>query len=132
MKKSISALLISSLLVVGSLPAQAQAEPIEAATTAQDFVNRLAGSQFGAAAQTFDTGSTDGVTSGSLRQTWQDIVAESGPLVQQVAVTTEPFDEATGSYLVVITGQFEQGNRDLFVIVNSDNEIIGLDAVENQ
>ncbi len=102
----------------------------EATAIAQSFISYLAQTDFDAALQTYDSSVQATLTPSGLEQTWQDLIAQSGPLRTQIRATSQQLDDTAGSYLVIITGQFENGRRELFVIVNSEHEVIGLDAVE--
>lgn len=142
-----SLILIASLILSGFvfLPAEAQSTDSQASqhiaqdtqtpeyeAIAQEFINDLATADFGAAIQTFDTGGAENVTQSSLTQTWQDIVAQSGPLQQQVDTQLEPGEPSNGPTLVIITGEFERECRDLFVIMEETGEVIGLDVANGE
>lgn len=144
MKKSISALLLlAATLTAGALPAHAQdpsptaspdtsASSSTIATTAQEFVNSLVAGDYQSALQRYAPASRVSVTTATLQQTWQDILAESGDFQQISNIRTESIDSESGSSLVIITAQFTNGPRDFFVLFTSDNQIVSIQPVENQ
>jgi len=142
-----SLILIASLILSGVviLPAEAQSADLQSPhriaqdtqapeyeAIAQEFINDLATADFDAAIQTFDTSGAENVTQSSLTQTWQDIVAQSGPLQQQANIQLEPSEPSNEPTLVIITGEFERECRDLFVIMDETGEVIGLDVANGE
>jgi hypothetical protein len=104
----------------------------EVVAIAQDLVNDLATSNVAAAVQLFDTDSVTNVTQASLLQIWEDIVAESGPLQRQVAAQVDLSDSVDDPSLVIITSEFENECRDLFILMDQDYEVVGLDVAPGE
>jgi hypothetical protein len=137
MKKFIATLLIPAALIptaISILPPQAQAAPVQimaeggdVATIAQDFVNLLGQENYSSALGSYSSGS--GVSSASLQQSWQDLVAMNGAFQGQVGAPLVG-GAGGGSQVVVVTCQFEQGMRD--VVVNFvDGQIIDFSVAES-
>ncbi len=99
---------------------------------AEGLINDLAASDYDAAIATYDTSAATNVTESSLVQTWQDIVAQSGEFQRQVRAQAEPAQSPDEPTLVIVTGQFANECRDLFVIIDSNQEVIGLDAASGE
>jgi hypothetical protein len=106
--------------------------PPDFVAIAEGFINDLATSDYDAAIATYNTDAATNVTESSLIQTWQDIVAQSGEFQQQVNAQAEPVASPNEPALVIITGRFANECRDLFVIIDSNQEVIGLDAASGE
>jgi hypothetical protein len=137
MKKFIATLLIPAALIPAAmsiLPTQAQAAPVQimaeggdVAAIAQDFVNLLGQENYSGALGSYSSGS--GVSSASLQQTWQDLVAVNGAFQAQVGAPLVG-GAGGGAQVVVVTCQFEQGMRD--VVVNFvDGQIVDFTVAES-
>jgi hypothetical protein len=134
MKKIIATLLIPAAVLSASLisaPAQALPAPIiladasDVSAIAQDFVSQLGQENYGSALGSYSSGS--GVSTASLQQTWQDMVAVNGALQGQVSA--EVVGGSGSAQVVVVTCEFEQGMRD--VVVNFvDGQIVDFSVAE--
>jgi hypothetical protein len=136
MKKIIATLLIPAALlptVISTLPAPVQAAPVQivaqgedVSAIAQTFVTLLGQQDYSGALSKYGGGSS--VSSASLQQTWQDLVAVNGSFQGQVG--TAIVGGADGAQVVVVTCQFEQGMRD--VVVNFVNgQIVDFSIAES-
>lgn len=118
-------LLMPALLGLLALPAQAQqpvvvqeAEVIaqfDPAALAEEFIISMAQQQFAAAVQDYSASVTD-VTTQTLQQNWNDIIAESGSF--QGIVSSQTLDQTGSEAIVLVRCQFAQTPRDLFVVVS--------------
>jgi hypothetical protein len=135
MKKLMATLLLPAALipVIASLPTPAQAAPVQilaqggdVSAIAEDFVSLLGQEDYSGALSSY--GSSSGVSSASLQQTWQDLVALNGSF--QGSTGTAIVGGSEGSQVVVVTCQFEQGMRD--VVVNFvDGQIVDFAIAES-
>lgn len=95
---------------------------------AEDFITQLAEQQFAEAAQGYGVGAQD-VNDRTLRQNWNDIVAESGAfqrIISSQVVSQQPLG---GEAIVTVECQFEGSNRELFVVL-SGTQVVSFSPVE--
>jgi ABC-type Na+ efflux pump permease subunit len=142
MKTCISGVLLTTILIAG-LPAQAQQPelpfsqrlaqsetPADAiVTSAQQFVDLLVAGDYAAARALYQSSNTT-VTPETLQQNWQDIVAANGAYQQQVSTRTVPLDNPEGGTMAIVTTQFENARRDLYIVFDNTRSIVSLDAVD--
>ncbi|MBO0348193.1 DUF3887 domain-containing protein [Phormidium pseudopriestleyi FRX01] len=131
MKTILSLVLLATVAVVDTLPAQAQSfQPLQgveaiAQTTpmvsqAEEFVSLLADGEFNQALQKYDGIARENITSETLETTWQDLVDKSGDFQEVVSSETVPGE---GQDMVLLTTRFEQDTVVLFVIFDGEQEI---------
>jgi hypothetical protein len=136
-KTTISLLLAPAAFAAVIIPAQAQQIPIPAETilvaqgsdpvsVAQDFINKLGQRQFATAVQEYDAIAQD-VSTQSIQQYWNDILAASGPF-QQI-IDAQLVDQSGGEAVVLVSCQFERDRRDLFVLL-ADDGVTSFNVVE--
>ncbi|NER36409.1 MAG: DUF3887 domain-containing protein [Oscillatoria sp. SIO1A7] len=134
MKKYIGVLLLATVVAGGSMPAiassvprfsepqiLAQAEGI--AAIAEEFIDLLAKGDFSSALKKYNSKIAEEITPQALGLEWNDLVAETGPFKARISSKAD-------SEVVEVTCEFEKGNRDLVVIFNDRNEIVGFDTVQ--
>lgn len=111
------------------VPLSVVAQATSPEAIAESFINQMAQQQFSAAVQEIAPPLQVGVTSQTLRQNWNDLVAESGEF-QQIGRSQLISDGgAEGETVVMVTVQFAERNRDLFVILKG-NEVASFSAAE--
>jgi hypothetical protein len=131
MKTILSLVLLATVVVVDTLPAQAQSfqplqgvEAIAQATPmvsqAEEFVSLLADGEFNQAFQKYDAIARENITPETLETTWQDLVDKLGDFQEIVSTETEMGDEQD---VVLLTTRFEQDTVVLFVIFDREQQI---------
>lgn len=131
MKTVLSLVLLATVAVVDSLPAQAQnfqplqgieaiAQTTPMVTQAQEFISLLADKEFSQALQKYDATARQNITPETLETTWQDLVEKSGDFQEVVSSETVQGD---GQEVVLLTTQFEQDTVVLFVIFDGEQQI---------
>ena len=134
MKKYIGVLLLATVMAGGSIPAIASSVPRlsepqilaqaeDRGAIAEEFVNLLAKGDFSGALKKYNSKVAEDITPQSLAPQWNDIVAEAGSF-------EEILSSKTDDDIVTVTSSFEKGNRDLLVIFNNRNEIVGFNPVQ--
>ncbi|NJL36219.1 MAG: DUF3887 domain-containing protein [Leptolyngbyaceae cyanobacterium RM2_2_4] len=137
MKKCIPILLLGVALTAIALPAQAQdavpAAPLsveqseDLTTIAQDFVDNLVAGSYDAALQMYDPAVRTSITTDTLRQGWEEAVTANGAFQRIVEVETQALGEsADGSYVAIITTEFESGTVDFLVNFTGQNQIVSI------
>ncbi|MCU0567519.1 MAG: DUF3887 domain-containing protein [Oculatellaceae cyanobacterium Prado106] len=122
MQKFFVALMIPAALILGAVPAQAQGSAIVAAPMqvaqvsdvsmmAEEFMMRLDMADFSGAVGMYSSAAN--VSSESLQQTWQDVIATNGELQEQLGMET--VSDSGDSQVVLVTCQFEQGMREVYI-----------------
>lgn len=143
MKMCIPMLLLGAALVASATPtlAQQQASPSpqilaqssqdQVAAIAEEFVNDLIAGNYSAALQKYDTAIRTDITTTTLQQGWEDVIAASGPFQRIVSIEAQPLtDPSSGSYIAIITVEFEQATREFFVNLTQNNRIISISPAE--
>lgn len=135
MKKLLATLLLPAALIptftslstpVQAAPVQILAQASNVSAIAEDFVSLLGQEDYGGALSSY--GGSSGVSSASLQQTWQDLVALNGSF--QGSAGAAIVGGSGSSQVVVVTCQFEQGMRD--VVVNFvDGQIVDFAIAES-
>lgn len=131
MKTILSLVLLATVAVVDSLPAQAQVfQPLEGmeviaqatpmVSQAEEFVSLLANGEFNQAFQKYDAIARENITPETLETTWQDLVEKSGDFQEVVSSETVPGEEQD---VVLLTTRFEQDTVVLFVIFDGEQQI---------
>ena len=92
-------------------------------SAAEQFVERLAKSDFSAAVKEFDVTMTNAAPPDKLKQIWESLVADVGPLKTRLGTRTERLGEYDG---VFVTCQFEKAKLDVKVVFNRSKQISGL------
>jgi hypothetical protein len=137
MKKCIPILLLGVALTAATLPAQAQdtvpVAPLsveqsqDLTTIAQDFVDNLVAGDYSAALQMYDPAVRTSITTDTLRQGWEEAVTANGAFEGIVNVETQALDEsADGSYIAIVTTEFENGTVDFLVNFTGQNQIVSI------
>lgn len=103
------------------------AQASDPAAIAQQFVTQLANGQYGVAAQSYDPTLSSTVTPQTLQVTWSDLVNQNGAF-QGVRRTQVLQNDATGT-VVLVSSQFEQATRDVFVVLAGDR-VVNFSAVQ--
>ncbi|HEY9814478.1 MAG TPA: DUF3887 domain-containing protein [Candidatus Obscuribacterales bacterium] len=140
MKRYLPVIVIAAALLGGIAPAQAQSVPAgesaavdlvaqgaDVTAIAETFIESLASGDYATALQSYDPAIRTTLTVESLAQQWNDLIASTGAYEGPVAATVDNSGDAP---VVIMTGQFENGPRDLFILFNSNNQIISMDAME--
>ncbi|MCT7971008.1 DUF3887 domain-containing protein [Laspinema olomoucense] len=131
MKTILSLVLLATVAVLDTLPAQAQTfqplqgvEAIAQATPmvsqAEEFVSLLADGEFNQALQKYDAIARQNITPETLETTWQDLVDKSGDFQEIVSTEVVPGEEQE---VVLVTTRFEQETVVLFVIFDSEQQL---------
>ena len=131
MKTICSLVLLATVTVVHTLPAQAQSFPplqgVEAmaqatpmVSQAQEFLSLLADGEFNQALQKYNPIARENVTPETLETTWQDLVDKSGDFQEIVSTQTVPGEEQD---VVLLTTRYEQDTVVLFVIFDGEQRI---------
>jgi dienelactone hydrolase len=93
------------------------------ASAAGQFVDQMAKGEFSAAVRDFDATMKSLVSPDRLKQIWEPLVAQVGPLKSQLSARTE----RVGAYdCVFVTCQFEKTKLDVKVVFNRSKQISGL------
>jgi len=92
-------------------------------SAAEQFVERLAKSDFSAAVKEFDVTMTNAAPPDKLKQIWESLVADVGPLKTRLSTRTERLGEYDA---VFVTCQFEKTKLDVKVVFNRSKQISGL------
>lgn len=131
MKTILSLVLLATVAVVDSLPAQAQSfQPLKGVemmaqatpmvSQAEEFVSLLADGEFNLALQKYNATARENITPETLETTWQDLVDKSGDFQEIVSSEMVPGDEQE---VVLLTTRFEQDTVVLFVIFDEEQQI---------
>lgn len=139
MKTNLFSMLIPVVMAVNGLPALVQGPSVlqqptvisqssNLTTIAEDFVTQLGQQQFANAAEGYAIGAQD-VTDRTLRQNWNDIVAENGAFQQIISSQVVSQQPLGGEAIVAVVCQFERSNRELFVVL-SGSEVVSFSPVE--
>lgn len=131
MKTILSLVLLATVAVVDSLPAQAQVfQPLEGmeviaqatpmVSQAEEFVSLLADGEFNQAFQKYDATARENITPETLETTWQDLVEKLGDFQEVVSSETVTGEEQD---VVLLTTRFEQDTVVLFVIFDGEQPI---------
>ncbi|MGG6294747.1 hypothetical protein ACQ4M4_10000 [Leptolyngbya sp. AN02str] len=137
MKATISLLLAPAALATVIVPVQAQqismptetiliAQGSDPVSVAQDFINKLGQRQFATAVQEYDAIAQD-VSTQSIQQYWNDILATSGAF-QQI-IDAQLIAQSGPEAVVLVSCQFERDRRDLFVLL-ADDGVTSFNVVE--
>lgn len=135
--KYFSVAMVSAVLLGSVAPVQAQqmsevapsyiAQGSDVGAIAQAFIQELASGDFTGAFRSYDSPIRSTISPDSLAQQWQDITAVSGAYQGAANVSV---DTSSGTPIAIVTGQFENGSRDLFILFNENNEIVSMDIVQ--
>jgi dienelactone hydrolase len=90
---------------------------------AQMFVGQLLKADFTAAASKFDDQMKTALSEVKLQESWQNVIAEAGTLLQLTPTRTT---EIEGYKIVVIRCQFQRADVDVQVVFNGQGQISGL------
>ncbi|WP_254564062.1 DUF3887 domain-containing protein [Oscillatoria sp. HE19RPO] len=131
MKTILSLVLLATVAVVDSLPAQAQsfqprqgveviAQGTPMVSQAQEFVSLLADGEFNQALQKYDATARENITPETLETTWQDLVEKSGDFQEVVSSETVQGEDQE---VVLLTTRFEQDTVVLFVVFDGEQQI---------
>ncbi len=135
MKRYFSMVILTGALV-GGMATAAHSSPTTApqllaqadvSAIATAFVTELSGGNYIDALERYDSDIQVTISAESIAQEWEDILAESGAYQGIIGVTVDSSDETP---IAIVTCQFESGVRDLFIVFNTTNEVISMDAVE--
>lgn len=122
-----------------SIPAIAQTPPAtltaqapNAAATAQSLISLLASGDYAGARSLYDSTNTS-VTPETLRQSWSDVVALHGDFQQQVGETrTVSLENPAGGTMAIVSAQFANGRRSIYVTLNSTGQAVSFDLVQEE
>jgi dienelactone hydrolase len=92
-------------------------------TLAKTFVDQLAKGDFAPATAIFDTTMKSAMPEATLKETWQQLLAQVGAFQQQIGTYTT---EQLGYKTVFVTCRFEKADIDVQVVFNSQDQISGL------
>ncbi|NJL22408.1 MAG: DUF3887 domain-containing protein [Leptolyngbyaceae cyanobacterium SM1_3_5] len=131
---AVAALALGTAL--SSVPAIAQAPPAvltaqapDAAATAQSLISLLSSGDYAAARNLYDPANAT-VTSETLRQTWSDVVAVHGDLQQVGETRTVPLENPVGGTMAIVSAQFANGRRSIYITLNPAGQAVSFDLVE--
>ncbi len=138
MKNQFSVLLLSAILTTGVAPAEAapllspSPQVIAQATgrekIAAEFIDLLVKGDTRNALERYDTNVREDITPQSLGDMWGDLINETGPFKKTTGIRTS----ANSTDIVIVSCEFEQSKRDIFIIFNNADKIVGLDYVQPQ
>lgn len=138
MKTNLLSMIIPAVIAVNALPALAQnpvlqqpaviSQSSSLTAIAEDFVTQLGEQQFADAAEVYGVGASD-VTDRTLRQNWNDIVAESGSFQRVITSQLLSQQPLGGEAIVSVVCQFERSERELFVVL-SGSQVVSFSPVE--
>ncbi|HIK11513.1 MAG TPA: DUF3887 domain-containing protein [Oscillatoriaceae cyanobacterium M33_DOE_052] len=135
MKNQLAVLLLSAILTTGVAPAYAaplmspspqviaQADARE--KIAEEFVDMLVKGDTRNALERYDSTIRENITPQSLGDMWSDLINETGPFEKRTSIRSD-------GNMTIVSCEFEKGKRDLFIIFNDANKIVGLDYVQPQ
>lgn len=140
MKTYISMLLVAGVMMGVSLPAQAQqqetvsapqvlAQATSTSAIAQQFVETMAAGNFAGALQMYDPVVQQNLTQASLQLNWQTLIDESGAF--QTVVSSETVSTGDSS-IVIVTCTFAGGEREIFVSLTPENQVVSFSAVSDE
>jgi hypothetical protein len=112
----------SSPTTAPQLIAQADVSAIATA-----FVTDLSTGNYIAALERYDSDIQVTLSAESIAQEWEDILAESG---EYQGISSVTVDSSSDTPIAIVTCQFENGTRDLSIVVNATSEVVSMDAVE--
>jgi len=90
---------------------------------AQEFIDQLIQGDFKGAAAKFDEPMKTALDENKLWESWQNIIADAGVLLQ---ITPKKTTEMEGYKIVVIKCQFQRSDVDIQVVFNKKGQISGL------
>lgn len=112
------------------LTAQAATPPApNAAVTAQSLVSLLSSGDYTAARNLYDPANPN-VTPETLSQTWSDVVAVHGDLQQVGETRTLPLENPVGGTMAIVSAQFVNGRRSIYVTLNPAGQAVSFDLVQ--
>ncbi|GAB4292038.1 MAG: hypothetical protein Fur0025_27490 [Oscillatoriaceae cyanobacterium] len=136
MKNQFAVFLLSAVLATGVVPAYvaigqaspspqiiAQAEARE--KIAAEFIDLLVKGDTRSALEKYDSTVRENISLQSLGDMWGDLINETGPFEKTTGIRSE-------ANLVIVSCEFEKSKRDLLIIFNDSNNIVGLDYVQPQ
>jgi dienelactone hydrolase len=97
-----------------------QTEPVE---MAKALVAQMASGQFDKAIQPFDDTMNRVLPSGTLKEAWDGVVKQFGPLSRSTETRTETIQQYK---VVYVTCEFQRGPVDVKVVFTSGNKVTGL------
>ena len=100
--------------------AESTGDQKEMATT---FVAQIAAGQFEKAVEPFDQTMRQAISADKLKQLWDGLTKEYGPLQRAADVRVEKIQKYD---IVYVTCEFQRGRLDAKVVFNSENKIAGL------
>jgi uncharacterized protein len=115
-----------AVLVCGWTAAAESPEKIEdknIVSAAEQFVDQLAKGDFSDAVKGYDTAMTNAAPPDKLKQIWESLTAQVGPLKARLSARTERLGQYDG---VFVTCQFEKTKLDVKVVFNRSKQISGL------
>ncbi|WP_199247059.1 DUF3887 domain-containing protein [[Phormidium] sp. ETS-05] len=136
MKNQFSVFLLSAILTTGVAPVYAaplmspssqviaQADARE--KIAAEFIDLLVKGDTRNALERYDASLQESITPQSLGEMWDDLINETGPFQK----TTRILTSENSPNIVIISCEFEKVKRDIFIIFNDTNKIVGLDYVQ--
>ncbi len=93
------------------------------AVKANTFVDSLNAGMYEAAMKDFDNKMKQALPSEKLKQIWESIQAQVGPIKEKLGIRTE---KAGGYDIIYVVCAFENSNLDVKVVFSSDEKIAGL------
>jgi uncharacterized protein len=124
--KIVSCWLLLAIIVGGSAAATEPKEKVQdksIVSAGEQFVDQLAKGDFSAAVKEFDVAMNNAAPPDKLKQIWESLVAQVGPLKARLSARTERLGEYDG---VFVTCQFEKTKLDVKVVFNRSKQISGL------
>lgn len=135
MKRYFSTVILAGALV-GGMAIAAHGSPMAASqfiaqsdvsAIATAFITDLSTGDYLAALDRYNGDIQATISAESIAQQWEDILATSGDYQGINSITV---DTSSDTPVAIVTCQFENGSRDLFVMFNALNEIVSMDAIE--
>ncbi|MBD2092975.1 DUF3887 domain-containing protein [Microcoleus sp. FACHB-1515] len=114
-----------------SSPTELTAQASGAAATAQSLISLLSSGDYAAARNLYDPANTS-VTPETLRQTWSDVVALHGDLQQVGDTRTVPLENPVGGTMAIVSAQFANGRRSIYVTLNPAGQAVSFDLVQEE
>lgn len=105
----------------------AQATDPEAIASA--FITDLSQRQFTEVVDAFSPTAQEGLSPLTLQQNWNDLIRASGPFVRIVRTRQVPGQGDLGETVVIVTAQFANESRDIFVVLRG-TDVIGFSAAQ--
>jgi dienelactone hydrolase len=116
-------LLIATAFALAAWPSARAAEPGALEKKARDFVAALEKEDYATAVKGFDETMTKVMPEEKLKETWQSLVKQVGPLKNQGAATLEK----AGKYdAVIVTCEFEKAPLAARVVYDAEGRVSGL------